>query len=80
MSKAEASAVQSLERQFANMKETKCLVLLDPCYKSNVLSVDTLSKAKTWLQEEHTIMSKQKGATSGDEGSEPKRTTVEEKV
>lgn len=37
-------------------KETKCLVLatlLAPRYKGNVLSVDTLSKAKPWMQEEN---------------------------
>lgn len=73
---------QSLDRRFAKMEETKCLVLatlLDPRYKGHVFAVDTLSKAKTWLQEEHAIVSKrQKGATGGDEGSEPKRTRVEE--
>lgn len=74
--------LQSLERRFAKMEETKCLLLatlLDPRYKGNIFAVDTLSKAKTWLPEEHTIVSKQqKGATSGDEGLEPKRTRVEE--
>lgn len=54
--------LQSLDRRFAKMEETKCLVLatlLDPRYKGHVFAVDTLSKAKTWLQEEHAIVSKQ---------------------
>ena len=42
--------LQSLEKRFAKIEETKCLVLatlLDPRYKNHVFAMDTLAKAKT---------------------------------
>lgn len=75
--------LQSLQKRFARMEETKCLVLatlLDPRYKGHVFfAVDTLTKAKQWIKEEHAIVSEQlKTATTEDQGSDPKQRRVED--
>ncbi len=63
--------LQSFAEKVAKMEETKCLVLatlLDPRYKGHVFfAVDTLTKAKLWIKEEHAIVSEQlKTATTED--------------
>ncbi len=75
--------LQSLQKRFARMEETKCLVLatlLDPRYKCHVFfAVDTLTKAKQQIKEEHAIVSDQlKTATTEDQGSDPKQRRVED--
>ncbi len=75
--------LQSLQKRFARMEETKCLVLatlLDPRYKGRVFfAVDTLTKAKLWIKEEHAIVSEQlKTATTEDQGSDLKQRRVED--
>lgn len=45
--------LQSLQRRFQKMEDTQCLVLatlLDPRYKGDVFSEDTLDKAKRWIK------------------------------
>lgn len=71
--------LQSLQKRFARMEEIKCLVL-DPRYKGHVFfAVDTLTKAKQWIKEEHAIVSEQlKTATTEDQGSVPKQRRVED--
>lgn len=55
--------------------------LLDPQYKDPVFTAeDTLNKAQQWIKEEQAIASEseQQQATTGDQGSDPKRIRVEE--
>lgn len=53
--------LQSLEKRFSKIEETKCLVLgtlLDPRYKGHVFAADDkLNKAKQWIKEEQAIAS-----------------------
>ncbi len=74
--------LQSLQKRFARM-ETKCLVqatLLDPRFKGHdFFAVDTLTKAKQWIKEEHAIVSEQlKTTTTEDQVSDPKQRRVED--
>ncbi|KAK7122932.1 hypothetical protein R3I94_019901 [Phoxinus phoxinus] len=73
---------QSLERRFSKMEENRCLVLatlLDPRYKGQIFSVETLNKAKEWVKEENAIVSEQcNTATTGVQESDPKRRREEE--
>ncbi|XP_073689317.1 zinc finger BED domain-containing protein 4-like [Garra rufa] len=75
--------LQSLQKRFARMEETKYLVLatlLDPRYKGHVFfAVDTLTKAKQCIKEEYAIVSEQlKTASTEDQGSDPKQRRVED--
>lgn len=73
--------LQSLEKRFAMMEDTKCLVLatlLDPRYKSHVFfAEDALTKAKEWIQEERVIVSEQMTTTTEDQGPHSKQRRVE---
>ncbi|KAL7877738.1 hypothetical protein SRHO_G00043810 [Serrasalmus rhombeus] len=76
--------LQSLEKRFSKIEETKCLVLatlLDPRYKGHVFAAEgTMDKAKQWLKEEQAVTcDSDKQVTTEDQRSESKRMRVEEK-
>uniref|UniRef100_A0A3Q1EVB9 HAT C-terminal dimerisation domain-containing protein n=1 Tax=Acanthochromis polyacanthus TaxID=80966 RepID=A0A3Q1EVB9_9TELE len=73
--------LQSLERRFAKMEDSKILVLstlLDPRYKANVLSAATRDPVQMWIQEEHSLLSPKQKRVAAEVEERPRPGLVEQ--